>query len=142
MGLDNGIIVRSDKRELTRQNLPIGIEYPFDKDYNDKIEIAYWRKCWGLRNQAIRKFGWKISPEKNESSLNANFMLDTPEQVLSFIEFIASWLDKDKWEEQAESIWEYDEIRHRLIQQIINLSIIYTFMLNNPDIYLEFYDSY
>ena len=50
MGLDSGLLVKSDKRVLTRDMLPAGIMYPFENDYNNDIEIAYFRKCWNIRN--------------------------------------------------------------------------------------------
>ena len=137
MGLDNGIYVKSDKRKLTRDMLPIGINYPFKSDYNDEIEILYWRKNWGLRNDVMNTFGWRISAEDQYK-----FPIEKPEQVLGFIELIARWLDEERWEDESSSIWNYKEIRPVLIQNIINLAIIYTFMISNPDIYLIFYDSY
>ena len=136
MGLDNGIYIQSKKREITRNILPAGIIYPFDTDYHNEIEILYWRKNWGMRNEVMNTFGWRDSDEQYE------FEIDTPEQVMTFIELVAGWLNEERWEEEGSSIWSYKEIRQVLIQNIINLSIIYTFMLDNPDIYLIFYDSY
>ena len=133
MGLDNGIIVKSNKRTVTRDMLPIGINYPFEKDY-DGVEILYWRKNWGMRNEVMHTFHW------DDETYSGT--IDTPAQVMTFIELIAGWLNEERWEEEGSSIWEYEEIRKILIQNIINLSILYTFMQNNPDIYLEFYDSY
>lgn len=118
--------------------LPEGIKYPFDKDYTTEgPEILYWRKNWGLRNAIMRAFGWDLA-----SIEQYKFDIDKPEQVLDFIEIIASFMDEETWEDEGSSIWEYKEIRHTLIQNIINLAIIYTFMVENPDVYLEFYDSY
>lgn len=135
MGLDNGAYIKSNKRKLTRDMLPNGIVYPFEKDYCGEIEILYWRKCWGLRDSTLRLFN-------HMSDNDYKFDIDTPEQVMEWIEMIASWIDEEKWENDGESIWSYDEIKPMLIQNIINLSIIYMFMSENPDIYLEFYDSY
>ena len=70
------------------------------------------------------------------------FIIEKPSQVMELIEIIASFLDENKWENEGRSIWDYVEERPILIQNIINLSIMYTFMLNNPAIYLVFYDSY
>ena len=137
MGLDNGIYVKSNKRQITREILPAGINYPFENDYNDEVEIVYWRKNWGLRNAVMNHFGWRLASEEQYK-----FEIEKPEQVLNFIEIIASFLDEDHWENEGDSIWDYNEIRHVLIQNIINLAMIYTFMLDNPDVYLEFYDSY
>ena len=137
MGLDNGIYVKSNKRKVTRDMLPTGLVYPFENDLSDDVEILYWRKNWGLRADVLDTFGWSGMTDEVYS-----FEIDTPEQVMIFIEVIAKWLDEERGCDDARSIWTYREIRPVLIQNIINLSMIYTFMLDNPDIYLEFYDSY
>ena len=137
MGLDNGIYVKSNKRIITREQLPNGIIYPFNKDYEGDVEIAYWRKCWGLRDDIMNTFGWRT-----RSSDEWKFEISTPAQVIDLIELIAKWLDKERWEDEGDSIWEYDDIKNMLIQNIINLSIIQSYMTINPDVYLEFYDSY
>ena len=137
LGLDNGIYVKSNKRKITREMLPSSIIYPFEKDYSGNVEIVYWRKCWGMRNEVMNSFGWHSSDPEQYI-----FDIDTHEQVLRLIEIIASWINEDRWNEEADSIWDYDEMREILIQNIVNLSMIYIFMATNPDIYLEFYDSY
>lgn len=138
MGLDNGFYVKSNKRELTREDLPSGIIYPFDKDYGEGIEIIYHRKDWGWRNDIMRTFGWW-----NDSFTQCKFELESPGSVLTLIELTIEWLDKERWENEGNSIWDYEETaRKHLITDISNLAIIYGWMLNNPDVYLEFYDSY
>lgn len=134
LGLDNGIYIKSNKRKITRETLPNIIKYPFDEDYNEEVEIAYWRKCWGIRNEIIDTF--------NEGKDDYKFTIDTPEQVSDLIKLIASWLDEKKWNKEADSIWEYDEIKDTLVTNVVNLSIVYLYMVSNPDVYLEFYDSY
>ena len=137
IGLDNGICVKSNKQTIVRSDLPQGIEYPFDKDYDNEVEIAYWRKCWGLRNDIMNTFGWlTTSPDKWK------FEIDTPAQVINLIELIAKWLDRERWENESGSIWEYDYIKNILIENIINFALIYEYMTTHPDVYLEFYDSY
>lgn len=137
MGLDNGFYVKSNKRKLTREDLPTGIIYPFDKDYTEDIEIIYHRKDWGWRNDIMRTFGWNTSVDRYK------FELESPADVLTLIELTAGWLDKERWEDEGSSIWDYeDSAREHLIQDISNLAIIYGWMLQNPDVYLEFYDSY
>ena len=138
LGLDNGWYVESNKRKLTREDLPAGIIYPFEKDYNDNIEIIYHRKDWGWRNDIMRTFGWW-----NSSVDQYKFELERPADVLTLIELTAGWLDKERWENEGSSIWDYEEsARKHLITDISNLAVIYGWMLNNPDVYLEFYDSY
>ena len=136
IGLDNGIYVKSNRRNLTREDMPQGIVFPFDEDYNG-IEILYWRKNWGLRHAVMNHFGWRVSPIGQ-----CSFNIETPSQVLEFIEIIASFLDEERWENEGDSIWSYEEERPVLIQDIINLALIHAFMRENPDVYLEFYDSY
>ena len=117
--------------------LPAGISYPFEKDYEDVVEVIYHRKDWGWRNDIMRTFGWW-----NSSIDQYKFKLETPEQVLNLIELTAGWLDCERWEDEGSSIWEYSIARKHLIEDIMNLTLIYGFMLANPDVYLEFYDSY
>jgi len=138
LGLDNGFYVKSNKRKLTRADLPNGIVYPFESDYNDNIEIIYHRKDWGWRNEIMRTFGWG-----DKSETQYKFELEKPSDVLLLIELTAQWLDEERWENEGSSIWGYQETaRKHLITDISNLAIIYGWMLNNPDVYLEFYDSY
>lgn len=135
MGLDNGIYVKSDKRKLTRNDLPTAIRYPFEEDYCG-LEICYGRKWWGLRSQILAEIHW------SESKDNYYFYIDTPNEVIHMIEIVASWLNEERWENEGSSIWTYDEARPNLINWIINLAIIVGWMANNPDAYLVFYDSY
>lgn len=135
MGLDNGVIVRSTHRKLTRAILPEELIYPFDKDYGDDgIEILYWRKNWGLRNTVVHTFPTDDS--------DYYYLIETPQQVFELIRIIVYFMNKETWEEDGDSIWDYDEILPILQQNVINLAIIASFMKNNPDVYLVFYDSY
>ena len=140
MGLDNGVVVRSSKRPVIRDMLPKELIYPFEKEYiAGEVEIIYWRKNWNLRNAILN------SNAVNSISTNEyEFSIDTPAQVFELIKIIVSFMNKDTWEddEYGSTIWEYDEILPILQRDIINLTIIASFMKNNPDIYLIFYDSY
>ena len=132
MGLDNGIEVKSRQRTITREMLPAEIKYP--NNYND-TEILYWRKNWGLRNRVVDTF-------PNDDEHDWCYIIDTPAQVFEFIKIIVQFMNKETWEEDGDSIWEYEEILPILRRDIMNLAIIAAFMENNPDVYLEFYDSY
>ena len=115
--------------------LPEELVYPFDKDYSYGVEILYWRKNWGLRNVVVHTF-----PTEDES--DCYYLIETPQQVFELIRIIVPFMSKEKWEEDGDSIWDYDEILPILQQNIINLALIASFMKNNPDVYLIFYDSY
>ena len=135
MGLDNGIIARSNRRKITRKMLPEEMVYPWDEKFDSSeggVEILYWRKNWGLRNVVINTF-----PSEDD-----DYFIETPQQVFELIRIIVSFMNKEKWEEDGDSIWDYDEILPILQQNIINLALIASFMKNNSDVYLLFYDSY
>lgn len=139
MGLDNGFYVVSNKRQLTRADLPSIIEYPFEYDYASKIEIVYWRKNWGLRDGVLDiLFEYNIQEDEKDNY----YHIDSPKVIKDIIALISSFLNPVKWEDKGHSIWEYNEIYSILIQNIINLAVIAEYMKSNPDIYLLFYDSY
>ena len=135
MGLDSGIIVKSTHRKITREILPPEIKYPFSNDFNEEVEILYWRKNWGLRNVIVNYL-----PRYGNSDWE--YIIESPHQIFDLIKIIVSFMDKDFWDKEGDSIWEYDEILPRLQQDIINLAIMAAFMKNNPDVYLIYYDSY
>ena len=135
MGLDNGLTIRSNKRVITREMLPKELVYAFDRDYGSFPEINYHRKDWGLRNAIV-----DYLPLYNDSDYE--YIIESPHQIFDLIKIIVSFMDKDIWENEGNSIWDYEEILPRLQQDIINLAIMAAFMKNNPDIYLIFYDSY
>ena len=131
MGLDNGVIIKSNKRELTRDMLPSLIKYPFN---DNDTEIVYWRKNWSMRDKVVNTF-----PPEDKSEYN--YIIDTPKQVFKLIKIIVSFMNKETWNNSA-SIWGYEEMLPILQRDVINLAIIAAYMQNNPDVYLEFYDSY
>lgn len=137
VGLDNGFYVKSKKRKITREMLPSVIKYPSNTDYNGNVEIVYWRKNWGLRYGVLDILGKRFAGESEY-----RFEIDKPETVGQIIELIAMFLNPERWENDGQSIWSADEIRDTLVQNIINLAAIEVFMIENPDVYLEFYDSY
>ena len=134
MGLDNGFKVKSNKRQITREMLPEGIVYPFDFE---PTEVVYWRKNWGLRNAVMNHFGWR------RANIDQwQFNIESAKGVMELILIIASFLDPVKWDDEGDSIWDFDEIKNVLVQNIVNLALVKSFMEANPDAYLEFYDSY
>lgn len=140
MGLDNGIVVRSSKRPITRDILPQELVYPFEKEYiAGEVEIVYWRKNWNLRNAVLDSKA--VLPTEASAY---EFSIDTPAQVFELIKIIVSFMNKETWEdnEYGSTIWDYDEILPILQRDVMNLAIIASFMINNPDVYLVFYDSY
>lgn len=133
MGLDNGIYVKSNRREITRDILPESLVYPFD---GNDVEIAYWRKCWGLRNNILNVLGTRFAEDNYESEI------DTIEKVQDVMDVIYYFMDKEHWESEGDSIWKYENSIRGLRDDYMNLVIMIEFMKDNPDVYLVFYDSY
>lgn len=135
MGLDNGVRIMSNVRKITREMLPKELSYVWEDSNEDDLEIVYWRKNWGLRNEGVRTFS-------HSKDNDYEYYLDTVDDVFKLIRIIVSFMNKEKWDSEGSSIWEYEEVISMLQNDIINLCIIAAFMKNNPDIYLIFYDSY
>lgn len=133
MGLDNGIYVKSNRREITRDILPESLVYPFD---GNDVEIAYWRKCWGLRNNILNVLGTRFAEDNYKSEI------DTIEKVQDVMDVIYYFMDKEHWESEGDSIWKYENSIRGLRDDYMNLVIMIEFMKDNPDVYFVFYDSY
>ena len=128
MGLDNGFICKNIKRD----EIPSYVRLPWDCRDED-IEIAYFRKCWGIRGGIIRLLHvkddeYKIPVEK--------------EDIIPIVKILMKYLDREYYDENADSIWEYDEYKENIQHSIINLMWLGVYMETHPDVTCYFYDSY
>lgn len=128
MGLDNGFICKNIKRD----EIPSYVRLPWDCRDED-IEIAYFRKCWGIRGEIIRLLHvkddeYKIPVEK--------------EDIIPIVKILMKYLDREYYDENADSIWEYDEYKENIQHSIINLMWLRVYMETHPDVTCYFYDSY
>lgn len=133
MGLDNGIVIKKITKEQI-ELIPSYIETDIT-EYNDeiRIEIAYWRKCWGIRNEIINILHMDSNQYKTKIDM---------EDIPAIIRMLYKFLSEEYWSECGDSIWEYEDIKEKLVQNIINLKWLYYFMQKNENIEIEFYDSY
>ena len=130
MGLDNGFIVQGIKKG----NIPYFVR-PIDIYSNGEIEIAYYRKCWGIRNAILRVLYVPLSG-------GGNYEVEA-EDILAILQELYKFLDREYWEDNADSIWTFEEaIDYTLIQQIINLKWLYSYMIEHPKVKCYFYDSF
>ena len=128
MGLDNGFICKNIKRD----EIPSYVRLPWDCRDED-IEIAYFRKCWGIRGEIIRLLHvkddeYKIPVEK--------------EDIIPIVKILMKYLNREYYDENADSIWEYDEYKENIQHSIINLMWLRVYMETHPDVTCYFYDSY
>lgn len=134
MGLDNGFIVRH--KTTTAQfvkNLPSFVKLPWEyKENSEYVEIAYWRKCWGLRNEinSVLHLG-----DKYECNVDK-------EDIPAILKAIQRYLNPDYWNENADSIWEWEEYFPHMVQQYMNLTYLYEMWDNYPGLEVVWYDSY
>jgi hypothetical protein len=129
MGLDNGITVRGIKRKLPRyvKNYWANIEC------EGVMELAYWRKCWGVRDQILEVLNMgNYSYEKRLNRIELEAVID----------LLKCFTKRGYWNEYANSIWTYDEYKHNQKQIIKNLKWLHRYMKHHPDIDVRFYDSY
>lgn len=135
MGLDNGICVK--KNALTKS---INIDDTFIKDSYDsnEIDITYWRKCWGLRNDIMEYLANKHS--FNDDCYSFNLEVEDIKQIIGIL---ISWCNKKKWNSKSQSIWTWKEIKGNLLDSIRNLSYLLGKMEDYPNGFIVyFYDSY
>lgn len=128
MGLDNGIIVK--KTELTKKLFKVKKNCLYE--YTGDFEIAYWRKCWNVRDNifTITK-GWR-----NEQSYTS---LDR-DDIYNIIKLLKSY-NKKTWDSNN-SIWTWEEHKTANKRHIKYLKFLYKIMKKYPEIEVYFYDSY
>ena len=122
-------------RGLKREDIPCFVKLPFDFDYDDGgIEIAYYRKAWGLRNMILGVLHMPIDCY----SMNVD-----AEDLRAILRNMVPFFKQDYWEDEGDSIWTFDEaFPFTLLQQTINLKWLCSYMEEHPEVTCDFYDSY
>lgn len=134
MGLDNGIILKLEDNKLP-EDFPTSIDkYSLEKVEKDgELEIAYWRKCWGIRAAIIGVL--HMPANEYEHQVEAD---DVP----AIRRELHKFLYPEYWEENADSIWEYNEYIEWMLDIMLNLKWLENYMKKHPNAYVYFYDSY
>lgn len=130
MGLDNGLILRNPKVE----QIPSYIISRFD--FDETLDVCYWRKCWGIRRAILNV----LDPQGVRSD-EYEFRVEA-EDVPAIKKALKPFFDSIYWEENGDSIWEYEEYKDVLLQDWVNLTWLEEYLKNNPDAVCFFYDSY
>ena len=131
MGLDNGVICKNIKRE----DVPTWVDLPWgwDEEHED-VELIYFRKHWGIRGEILKKIHCM---DDNESHTPVE-----AEDIIPIVKILMKYLDKEYYEYNADSIWEYAEACNHIQHSIINLIWLKTYMESHPDVECYFYDSW
>lgn len=130
MGLDNGLILRNPKVE----QVPSYIISRFD--FDETLDVCYWRKCWGIRRAILN-----VLDPQGVMSDEYEFRVEA-EDVPAIKKALKPFFDSVYWEENGDSIWEYEEYKDVLLQDWVNLTWLEGYLKNNPDAVCFFYDSY
>ena len=138
MGLDNGIIMKRFKQDRLNE-IPEFVKYElyYNEDDTVDVELAYWRKCWNVRNAIIEA----INPEYDPAGY-ADCEIDA-DDIPALIRGLMPLFDKDEWTNgRGGSIWTFEEQFDNMVQVVLNLKWLETYLKENEDIRVEFYDSF
>lgn len=128
MGLDNGIILYCSDEDYLK------FPYPNERDLGEEYKhIAYWRKCWNIRGDIIETFHFE-----NEGGGGIIRLEDIPK----LIEILKPYLNELYWNENNDSIWDYEDMFDKTYEILINLEYLKKYLKDNPNVKCEFYDSY
>ena len=131
VGLDNGAICKNIKRD----DIPTWVHLPWGwRTDCDDVELIYFRKYWGIRSEILCKLH---CTEDNDSET----CIDA-EDIIPIVKILMKYLDKEYYEDNANSIWEYEEAYDNIQQSIINLMWLKIYMESHPDVQCYFYDSW
>lgn len=138
IGLDNGITLKT-KNKISY--FPWFVNYKYE-DWNNEegkspeLEILYYRKCWGIRGE--------INSLLHNTEQNGGIISIDSEDIPAIIKIIEKYLDRNYYDEHADSIWEYEEMFPHLIQDIKNLCWFKIWLSSNKNEVIEcyWYDSY
>ena len=136
MGLDNGIILKLKENKVPEDFPSLETLDSFDLENVEKrgeLEIAYWRKCWGIRAAIMGVLHMK--DDDYEHLIEAD---DCPALRRALMKF----LKYDYWEENADSIWEFEEYFDHMLDIVINLKWLERRLKAHPEETAYFYDSY
>lgn len=142
MGLDNGIILET---KVPIRYKPWFTEFELtDEGVDDKdnkfycYDLAYWRKCYGLRKCIFEVADISEDDTKIEYEIHKH-------EIRTIIELLFKINNKEEWA-NMETIWDYEESQmdRILFRQIGTLLWTYEWWNKRPQdiIRCYFYDSY
>lgn len=139
MGLDNGIILETNK-PIVYKPWFTGFEIIKEDCTPNRFiyDLAYWRKCWGLRQEIFEAIGEKVDDETYEYNLGL-------EELKNIIKVLFTVNNPYKWDVLS-GIWDYEDstIGKMIFYQIGTLLWTYEWWNKRPQdiIRCYFYDSY
>ena len=130
MGLDNGIYIKGYKKK------PFYVKDDL-YDQSNQIDLAYWRKYWGLRNDIINIIYENYYSNDSEVLLSENQIKKIRNLIMEIT------FSKKRYLESCSGYWDYNIYSVlRGIRQMINLTWAARQVRKNPEVEVFWYDSY
>lgn len=134
MGLDNGIIVKITN-EAKFGRIPNWVRKGAAFEVKDEIDVAYWRKCWHVRDIALDYL--------HAHGDGGEFEM-TWRDIIGMNKDIKKIYNKRDWDVYGRSIWKWHEIGRHYKKQMRYANRVAIWLATKPaDSYeIYFYDSY
>ena len=130
MGLDNGIYIKGYRKK------PFYVKDDL-YDQSNQIDLAYWRKYWGLRNDIINII------YENYYGNDSEVLLSEKQIKKIRILIMEITFSKKRYLESCGGYWNYNIYSVlRGIRQMINLTWAARQVKKNPEVEVFWYDSY
>lgn len=130
MGLDNGIYIKGYRKK------PFYVKDDL-YDQSNQIDLAYWRKYWGLRNDIINIIYENYYGNDSEVLLSENQIKKIRNLIMEIT------FSKKRYLESCGGYWDYNIYSVlRGIRQMINLTWAARQVRKNPEVEVFWYDSY
>lgn len=130
MGLDNGIYIKGYRKK------PFYVKDDL-YDQSNQIDLAYWRKYWGLRNDIINIIYENYYGNDSEVLLSENQIKKIRNLIMEIT------FSKKRYLESCSGYWDYNIYSVlRGIRQMINLTWAARQVRKNPEVEVFWYDSY
>ena len=130
MGLDNGIYIKGYKKK------PFYVKDDLYEQSN-QIDLAYWRKHWGLRNDIINII------YENYYGNDSEVLLSEKQIKKIRILIMEITFSKKRYLESCGGYWNYNIYSVLCgIRQMINLTWAVRQVRKNPEVEVFWYDSY
>ena len=130
MGLDNGIYIKGYRKK------PFYVKDDL-YDQSNQIDLAYWRKYWGLRNDIINIIYENYYVNDSEVLLSESQIKKIRNLIMEIT------FSKKRYLESCSGYWDYNIYSVlRGIRQMINLTWAARQVRKNPEVEVFWYDSY
>lgn len=130
MGLDNGIYIKGYRKK------PFYVKDDL-YDQSNQIDLAYWRKYWGLRNDIINIIYENYYGNDSEVLLSENQIKKIRNLIMEIT------FSKKRYLESCSGYWDYNIYSVlRGIRQMINLTWAARQVRKNSEVEVFWYDSY